>query len=88
MGMFALGSIPALTGVAVSTQWIVGRFRTAIPWCTAILISMVGLYTLAGRANADLSQVKKHDTAQNWVDQIKAIDHEEMPCCDPKVEER
>ncbi len=54
MAVFALGSVPALAGLALSMTLVVGRFRRAIPWCSAVLITMVGALTLLERSQVHL----------------------------------
>ena len=54
MAVFALGSVPALAGMALSLTLLAGRFRRAIPWCSAILITFVGAVTLLERSQVDL----------------------------------
>lgn len=54
MAVFALGSVPALAGMAVSMTMLVGRFRHAIPWCSALLVTLVGAMTLLERSQVNL----------------------------------
>ncbi len=54
MAVFALGSVPALAGMAFSMTLLVGRFRRAIPWCSAVLVTCVGAVTLLERSQVKL----------------------------------
>ncbi|MCC6510999.1 MAG: sulfite exporter TauE/SafE family protein [Pirellulaceae bacterium] len=54
MAVFALGAIPALAGMALSMTLLIGRFRTIVPWCSAVLVTIVGAVTLLERSQIDL----------------------------------
>ncbi len=87
MAVFGLGSVPALVGFVSGAQVLAGRFRRAIPWCSAILVTLVGFSTLAFRSHVDLSQMsdRASNTSQHLIDHVLAMDPEELPCCDPKA---
>ncbi len=92
MAVFALGSVPALTGLALSMTMLVGRFRRAIPWCSAVLVTLVGAVTLIERSQVDLEPMlvaRPATTASsNAVEQLEAIDHKQLPCCQPATKPR
>ncbi|MGN6132876.1 MAG: sulfite exporter TauE/SafE family protein [Aureliella sp.] len=54
MAVFALGAVPALAAMALSVSLVLGRFRRAVPWCSALLVSAVGAMTLLHRSHIDL----------------------------------
>ncbi len=101
MAVFALGSIPALTGLALSMTLLVGKFRRAIPWCSAILITFVGAVTLVERSAIKLepmiaqhaasvasaeSEPQTADSDSTTVQQVQAIDQQLLPCCQAAAE--
>jgi uncharacterized protein len=81
MGVFALGAIPALAFVALGTDSIAKRFGKAIPICSAILVSVVGLYTMMRRAELDVSPRTK-SAGTSAVQLIRQAAESEPPCCD------
>ena len=87
MVFFALGSVPALSGLVFSTTLLLGRFQKIIPWCSALLVIGVGAYTLGQRSQTDVSKLDRLSKVSNLsslVRHVKAIDQEELPCCAPK----
>ena len=97
MAVFALGSVPALAGMALSMTLLVGRFRRVIPWCSAVLITFVGAVTLLERAQVHLEPmiargaegmaVKEAEDGLGRLSheeashEVMAIDHKLLPCC-------
>lgn len=63
MAVFGLGSVPALAGMALSMTLLVGRFRRAIPWCSAFLVTTVGAITLVERSQVNLEPMMAHSAA-------------------------
>ncbi len=57
MAFFAAGSIPALAGLAMSMTMLIGRYRSIIPWCSAVLVTIVGAATLITRSNVHLESM-------------------------------
>ena len=84
MATFAIGSIPALVAVVLGTSSLFGRFHRIAPWCSAILVTVVGSYTLLHRAQVDLSRLPspKKSSVYSLVRSVQAIDQEELPCCE------
>lgn len=64
MAVFALGSVPALAGMALSMTLLVGRFRRVIPWCSAVLITFVGAVTLLERSQVHLEPMMARSAEQ------------------------
>ncbi|MGN6544779.1 MAG: sulfite exporter TauE/SafE family protein [Aureliella sp.] len=84
MATFALGAVPALAATALSLSMLAGRFRHAIPWCSAVLITVVGMATLLQRSQIELKAMNPTSNVNETsalASQIEAIDHKELPCC-------
>jgi sulfite exporter TauE/SafE len=87
MATFALGAVPALATTAISLTMFAGRFRGAIPWCSAALVTIVGAATLLHRSQIELETM--HPAAADrqatvLVSKIDAIDQHQLPCCRQK----
>ena len=89
MAVFALGSVPALSAMALSVTLVVGRFRRAIPWCSAVLVTCVGAVTLLHRSQMDLRPMSHSAvsfstspvSAAKLTAHTQALDHTRLPCC-------
>lgn len=87
MAMFALGSVPALAGLAVSVTLMMGQFRRAIPWCSAILITIVGASTVLHRSQVQLDAIHISSVSQaSLIRQVEGMDQAALPCCQKKVD--
>lgn len=98
MAVFALGSVPALAGMALSMTLLVGRFRRAIPWCSAVLVTFVGAVTLLERSQVKLEPLMAQGVQNEREDglgrpsyvgltsEVEAIDHKVLPCCQAAAE--
>ena len=90
MAMFSLGSVPALAGMAMSVTLLIGRFRTAIPWCSAALVTIVGASTVMYRSQVDLDLMNRASAAEPKTSlncQVENIDQTTLPCCCKKPPE-
>jgi sulfite exporter TauE/SafE len=89
MILFGLGAVPALSATVLGTHWITGRWRPAIPWVSALLVTFIGLDTLGRRAIADLRSLHPTDAVaaplegRELIRVIEKIDSENLPCCQP-----
>jgi sulfite exporter TauE/SafE len=89
MILFGMGAVPALSATVLGAQWITGRWRQAIPWVSALLVTFIGLDTLGRRAIADLGSLRPPDAVAvpveggEWMRIIETIDSENLPCCRP-----
>lgn len=84
MATFALGAVPALTVTALSVTMLAGRFRRAVPWCSAVLITAVGAATLLHRSQIHLESMHQsiaNHSPTTLVSKVDAIDHNNLPCC-------
>lgn len=84
MAVFWVGTVPALSIVAVGVSRLSGRFRRLVPLATATLLIVVGTYTMAVRAQASYEQLggpmvgASADAMRVRVEQLPL---EPMPCC-------
>ena len=84
MGAFWLGTLPALTALALGARQLIPRFQSSLPIIAGVLLIVTGLYTATGRAAADLSTMvapqvdltSSPDAWMHWTDQP-------LPCCEP-----
>ena len=84
MGAFWLGTIPALTALALGARQLIPRLQSSLPIIAGVLLIVTGLYTATGRASADLSRVVAPDVG--WKDSPDALMHlvdQPLPCCEP-----
>lgn len=84
MAAFWLGTLPALTALALGARQLIPRFQSALPIIAGTLLIVTGLYTATGRASADLSSMVapkvELDSMQDvWI----SLTHETLPCCEP-----
>lgn len=89
MAVFALGSVPALAGMALSVTLLAGPFRRAIPWCSALLVTAVGAMTLLHRSQIVLAPMPEsvvnrsasEVSVAKLTSHVGAIDQASLPCC-------
>ena len=78
------GTLPALTFVGLGVRAFAGAFAKRIPTVSAAAILMVGLYTIAVRANISLQHASGHhhaETPDSLLHQVNLIDEKTLPCC-------
>lgn len=84
MAVFWIGTVPALSIVAVGINRLSERFRRLVPVATATLLIVVGTYTMAVRAHASYEQLDA-PVAGASTDEMRArveqLHLEPMPCC-------
>ena len=82
---FWLGTLPALTALTLGARSLIPRFRTMLPLAASVLLIATGLYTATGRASADLSTMRRPDSAAqtDTATLIGLAAEEPLPCCDP-----
>jgi sulfite exporter TauE/SafE len=101
MAVFALGAVPALAGTALSVVLLTGRFRRAIPWGSALLVTAVGAMTLFHRSQIVLEPMSASRkslsseslssskiSAAKLTSHVAAIDQSKLPCCCDDASER
>lgn len=87
MATFWLGTLPALVAVGAGIQSLTGVLGKHVPTATAILIVLVGLYTVIHRL--DLSSAVYAQTPQSYESltpeeaaaRLKQLREETLPCC-------
>lgn len=81
MGVFWLGTLPALTLVGVGARRLAGPLADRVPALTAVALISVGVFTLVHRANLiGLSLPPAMAASQPTVPDP----HATVPCCDAK----
>jgi sulfite exporter TauE/SafE len=86
MFTFWLGTVPSLTAMLFSLHLLTNKLRSLLPWVSAVLLTMVGFYTMSHRALANYDGLKISAPAMQIDDQIKTL-HENAeikPCCQPE----
>lgn len=84
MAVFWIGTVPALSVVAMGVNRISERFRRYIPLATATLLIVVGSYTMGVRAYASYEQLGppvNDSTPQQMLDRVEQLPQQPMPCC-------
>jgi sulfite exporter TauE/SafE len=81
---FWLGTVPVLVSLGVGIQALTGTLGRRIPLATAIVIVLLGLYTVCGRSGtpvaafeSTLRSLRSGDTLQ----QVEAARQTTPPCC-------
>jgi sulfite exporter TauE/SafE len=84
MGAFWLGTLPALTALALGARQLIPRLQSSLPIIAGVLLIVTGFYTATGRASADLSRMVTPTV--EWNDSTDALIHlvdQPLPCCEP-----
>lgn len=87
MAAFWLGTLPALVAVGAGMQSLAGALGRHLPTATAIVIVLVGLYTVVHRIEissavyAQAPAVTAGQTPRQTAERIKQLDAETLPCC-------
>ncbi len=83
MATFWSATLPVMVALGVGVQEILGKSRRWVPHVTAVVVVLVGFYTVTHRALADISQMKngvESDLSKN-VEQVQNLENTELPCC-------
>lgn len=85
MATFWLGTVPSLTAMLFSLHLLTHKLRLLLPWVSAVLLTMVGFYTMSHRALANYEGLKMPATTMEVDGQIKTLHEnaEVKPCCQP-----
>ncbi|HUB25075.1 MAG TPA: sulfite exporter TauE/SafE family protein [Tepidisphaeraceae bacterium] len=78
MFAFWLGTLPALAALGVSLRTVVGRLGRRLPIATSLVLAVVSMYTIAGRASVDPSRLVQ--LAQSRAPENHGIPTT-APCC-------
>ena len=79
---FWMGTIPALSILSLSMSKLTDSAKAFVPYCTATILILGGLFTVSVRSFADLSpldQSKAHST--NALQALDEIQTQPLPCC-------
>jgi len=82
MFAFWVGTLPALTAILVGARSLTPRLRGVLPIAASVLLIVTGLYTVTGRAAADVSSLVA-PTMPNELSVGSMVDmkNEPLPCC-------
>ena len=90
MMAFWVGTLPALTALVMGTHALIPRFRRFLPIAASLLLIATGLYTVTGRASADLSKmvtpnrlVGKDLASGIDTSTLTGLKDDSLPCCEP-----
>lgn len=83
MTAFWIGTLPALTAVALGARSLIPRFRSVLPLAAGLLLIITGLYTATGRASADLSTMHLQGMQIDSTRSLVGLADEPLPCCEP-----
>ena len=85
MMTFWAGTVPIMTALTLGVSHISNRVQQQIPLMMGVLVLLIGVFTIALRAPVDLGSMSQEaqvvSGAQALTDQIDAVDHTELPCC-------
>lgn len=79
MAVFWLGTLPVLASIGAGTQVMLGRFGSKLSIATCVLLVVVGLFTLTGRAQLDPRLISER--AARGAQQSGAVDSKPA-CCE------
>jgi sulfite exporter TauE/SafE len=85
MMVFWAGTVPIMTALMLGVNRISHRVQAKIPLMMAVLVVVLGVFTIAFRAPIDLSgmngTVAADASSETLTQQITEVDHAELPCC-------
>lgn len=85
MSAFWLGSVPLLATVMVGATSLFGKFQARLPLVMSMALVVVGLITLVVRVPVVVGQdTIKVTNVSDAIEHVEDIDHEKLPCCQPK----
>lgn len=88
MAVFWLGTLPVLVSLGVGVQRLTGTLGRRLPHATAVLLILVGLWTIVGRgtldANALAAQQPVSDNADSALANVRSAGDKTPDCCKAK----
>jgi sulfite exporter TauE/SafE len=83
MVAFWLGTLPVLVTLGIGVQTLTGTLGRRIPLVTAVLIVLLGVFTLAQRTSATVSAPRSIDAAltADALRQVQALGDTTPSCC-------
>ncbi|TWT60059.1 sulfite exporter TauE/SafE family protein [Rubinisphaera italica] len=79
---FWMGTIPALSLLSIGMSQLSDSAKAIVPYCTAAILILGGLFTVSVRSFADLSpldQTKVH--SEKTIEALEEIQNQPLPCC-------
>jgi sulfite exporter TauE/SafE len=83
MAVFWIGTLPVLLSIGMALHKFGGAFARKLPVVTALVIVIMGAYTLATRWNVSAVASARSITGASLVDQVKTAAEEKPACCKP-----
>lgn len=85
MAVFWAGTAPIMVALALGLNKIGKSFQKRIPVAMAALVILVGVFTIAVRAPVAIGgETKIAEGTEGMVEQVREVDHSELPCCGGK----
>jgi sulfite exporter TauE/SafE len=85
MGAFWLGTVPILAAIPLGWRPMSSRVRAYLPALAASLLIATGMFTLAVRAEANLTPLHQASRVDRGpaeeIARVKSLTDERMPCC-------
>jgi len=86
MAVFWLGTLPVMVAMGVGVQQLTGALGRKLPHVTAVVLILVGLWTLAGRgmldANAMARRLPVFEDTQAAREAVVSINEQPPSCCE------
>lgn len=86
MATFWAGTVPIMVALMLGFGQLGSRLQKHVPVIMALMVIAVGVFTIAFRAPVVISgnQYKIADDTNSLIQQVKNIDHGQLPCCSAK----
>jgi sulfite exporter TauE/SafE len=89
LASFWLGTLPVMVSVGAGLQALTGPLRSRLPFLTALVVVVVGLFTVAGRISLPSFVPERVASVQpasvrEAIERVRALDAHELPCCNPE----
>jgi sulfite exporter TauE/SafE len=83
MAAFWLGTLPILVSLGIGVQTLTGTLGRRIPLVTAVLIVLLGVFTLVRRTSATVEALRPVDAARTTdaIRQVQALGETTPSCC-------
>lgn len=86
MAVFWLGTLPVLVSVGVGVQRLTGALGSRLPYATAVMLILVGVWALIGRGALDAQAIADQQTAYEDIGSAsenvdRVVDHKPA-CCE------
>ena len=91
MGVFWLGSVPALGLVVISAQWLLRRAGSQVQWMVPMLMGLVGVLMISERTGWSIDELGPKSASEASkgisVEAIEDVASEVPPCCRAESED-